>query len=206
MLTTQYTLQNSGPCEFIEDECLFLPSDFSGRERQALSLCNLANEESKLWEIQANNTVLSLRHIMKLLSVLQNQKRRNVHGQKESSRAHIKIQSVEFTRDTFLESYNLCREVLTKLGYFVDNASINRFPPLTYDDLFRKSTSDKRLLGDTYRPDGLLWVIGSHHPRHSDALPVRNAVIPPLELLDCEKTLPVFIRELIKVFSGDQNA
>ena len=42
-----------------------------------------------------------------------------------------------------------------------------RYPSLSLSDLYRKSTEDKRKLGDTHRPDGVLWVIGGLNQVHS---------------------------------------
>lgn len=145
------------PCE-LQHECLFLPSHFSKAERDCLGLTALSEEEAQLREGQATDAILQLRLIIKTLSAMQGRKKKNVRGQKESTRAYGKIHTIGTARDRVLMIYTECRLALKSLGRLDDPISLDRFPPLTNEDLYRKSTMDKRQLGDSNRADGRLWV------------------------------------------------
>jgi len=148
-------IQSQDPAE-VEDEVLFLPSHFSESERARYSLTVLGDEEKKLREGHACEGILQLRKLMKCLSSMYRRKRKDTKGQKANTRSHLKIDTAEATRDQVLAVYNLTRKALCALGNTNDNFEV-RYPRLTLSDLFRKSTMDKRVLGDTYRPDGLIW-------------------------------------------------
>jgi hypothetical protein len=81
-----------------ELEQLFLPSHFSADERVNLDLTQLATTESKLREAQAFKCIIQLRQIMKIISVLQHQRKKHGSGQRHASRSHSKIQSVRGVR------------------------------------------------------------------------------------------------------------
>ena len=148
------------PCE-IEDEPLFLPSHFSETDRLQMDLTQLAEEEAQLRKGQAYEYILQLRRVMKIISTLHGQRKKQTWGQRQNTRARLKIQSMEYTRDRILEVYNSSHHALKLLGKLSSPELEEQFPYLTVPDLFRKSVQDKRQLGDTHRPDGRLWVAGT---------------------------------------------
>lgn len=147
------------PCE-VQDEILFLPSQFSDVERKHYHLEKLAKEEAMLREGQASENILQLRFIMKTLSTFTKYKQKNMRGQKSNTRSAHQVQKVELARDTTLAIYNSSLDALLSLGCWSEEADRERYPRLSLDDLVRKSTQNKRQLGDTYRPDGRLWILG----------------------------------------------
>jgi hypothetical protein len=140
-----------------EDEELFLPSNLSDSERTELGLSALADEEATLRQAQANECILQLRFNVKVITVLQKKRKRNVRGQRGNTRARSELQTVEDNRDRLLAIYNTSRATLIHLGVLLPTDS--RLPPLTIDDLDRKDTSEKRQPGDTHRSEGRLWHI-----------------------------------------------
>jgi hypothetical protein len=143
----------------VDDENLFLPSYFGNTDRVQLDLTELASEEAKLREGHVYECILQLRRVMKSLSVMQKLRRKNKNSQRESARLHRLRNSVELMRDRILEIYNSSRMALE--SHRVPGSDTEElFPPLSLDDLYRKSTLDKRVRGDTFRPDGSLWGLG----------------------------------------------
>jgi len=156
--------RNDADAMEIENEYLYLPSDFGEPDRHQLQLTDLAQEEAMLREGHAYECILQLRQIAKLISIFHYLRQKNNRGQRQNTRSQVKREALELTRDRLLETYNTTRKALSSLCN--DNNRISeRFPPLTVDDLYRKPTVDKRQLGDTYRPDGRLWSLGK--PSHS---------------------------------------
>jgi hypothetical protein len=150
-----------GPCN-PEDQALYLPSSFSTSDRLAFDLTKLAREEACLREGQAGDLVLQLRRVEKTLSAHHGYRKKNVKGQAQATRSRSKIEQKEFIRDYLLETYETCRGALKTLDHLQQqDGAPERFPALTRADLFRKGTTVKWQLGDTYRPDGLLWVLES---------------------------------------------
>jgi hypothetical protein len=142
----------------VEKEELYLPSHFSESERSDLGLDQLASEEGLLREGQAYESIMRLRSTVKALSWYKRVRKENDRGQRQATRARARIAAAEFLRDSHLLTYNHARSALESLALLGPEG---RFPPLTEEDCFRKSTVDKRQTGDTYRPDGRLWRVGA---------------------------------------------
>ena len=151
------SMVESQPQQALEDENLFLPSSIPEPERTALGLSALAGEEARLREAQAHECILQLRTNVKCMSILAKRKKKHDRGVRKLTRTRARFISVEVVRDRLLLIYNSSRAALISLGKLDPNDQ--RLPPLTVDDLKRKSTVDKRQRGDTYRSDGGLWVI-----------------------------------------------
>ena len=150
-------LQNSPG---VENEELFLPSYFSNSDIVNYTLTTLADEELNLRDGQAYECILQLRRVMKTISAMRSLKRKDMRGQRHNTRANKQRDSLEVTRDHLLMIYRRARQALLSLTKDGQNTG-ECFPPLTIKDLYRKSTMDKRQLGDTHRTDGLLWVVAS---------------------------------------------
>jgi hypothetical protein len=118
----------------------------------------MAEMETELWEGQASECILRLRCLGKTMSAFEGLQRKDAIGQRGRTRTHTKIQILEFLRDRVLSLYSFSREALISLQRL--SSLDTRFPPLAIGDLFRKSTQDKRVIGDTHRPDGDLYRLG----------------------------------------------
>lgn len=136
----------------VQDEKLFLPSDFpSDSERQSLGLISLAEEEKKWREGEAFDHLRALQNIVKAISALRNRKNRNERQQKDNTRAGDNIREAQSLCDQHMVAYGVAREALIAL-----NAG-STFPPLTEQDLYMKSVQQKRRVGDSGHTDGSLW-------------------------------------------------
>jgi hypothetical protein len=141
----------------VEHEELFLPSFFPSSQRSSLSLSDLADEEAELREGQLLECIMTLRSTVKSISWFHRYRRENDRGQRQNALARSNIDSAISLRDRTLKLYNESRGTLQSLNSLGPEG---RFPPLSQQDLFRKSTWDKRQVGDTYRPDGRVWSAG----------------------------------------------
>jgi hypothetical protein len=149
------------PCE-VEDEPLYLPSQLTHEQRLAFRLERVAALEAELRDGQALDSILQLRRLEKVLSAKQGLRKKNDRGQHQNTRARGKIQRTTFVRDAVLIAYSNCRLALESLLQG-DEAQLSafrkRYPSLSKADLHRKSTVDKRQLGDSYRSEGALWTL-----------------------------------------------
>jgi hypothetical protein len=145
----------SQPPRLVEEENLFLPSNFTADERDRLGISNLVHDEGLLREAQAHECILQLRLTLKIISVLHLKRRTNVVGQRRATRARSRISSMEAVRDHYLLVYNTTRAGLVSLAVLHPNDE--RLPQLSSNDLIRKSTVAKRQPGDTYHADGKFW-------------------------------------------------
>jgi hypothetical protein len=143
----------------LEDDCLFLPSHFSEEDCDRLSIKYLAEEEVNLRQAHAYDCILQLRRVMKTISALQKLRRKHARGQRQTTRSRLQVDSMELSRDQLLAIYNASHRALRSLR--TGNTELEgQFPSLALEDLYRKSTVDKRQLGDTYHVEGKLWWAG----------------------------------------------
>jgi hypothetical protein len=152
----------------IQQEELFLPSEFSEADRLEFDLTELAGLEAQLWEGHASECIMRLRCIGKTISSFQGLRNKEPGSQREGTRNTTRFQHLEFLQTRILTNYEDARKALDSLKILTPMDS--RFPPLTRADLFRKSTQHKRQIGDTYRPDGALYGL------HGKA----NGLLPPI--------------------------
>ena len=137
-----------------EQEVLYLPSDFAENDRLSLGLIEMADKQRKLTEGAANDAILRVQKLAKVLSNTRMAKRSDGVGQVHNTRATAIEMEVSFKLDQAIWDYNDLRQILLKLGVS-DEDPVYR--PLTLEDTFRKPTMSNRNLGDTYRNDGPLW-------------------------------------------------
>lgn len=137
-----------------EQEVLFLPSDFAENDRLLLGLVEIAEDQRKLAEGAANDAILRVQKLAKVLSNTRTAKRTEGSGQAHQTRATATETEVVFRLDLAIRDYNDLRQLLRTLG-LPDSDLVYR--PLTLEDTYRKPTALNRNLGDTYRNDGPLW-------------------------------------------------
>lgn len=137
-----------------EREVLYLPSDFSENDRLLLGLVEMAEDQRKLAEGAANDAILHVQKLAKVLSNSRLAKKADGSGQAYQTRATAMETEIAFKLDLAIKDYNDLRQLLMKLG-LPDDDPVYR--PLTLLDTFRKPTATNRNLGDTFRNDGPLW-------------------------------------------------
>ena len=142
------------PCE-VEDECLFLPSDFAVGDHHCYNLEQLIVKEMKLWEGQAHDALRNLRAAIKYGRTL-NQHRKD-HIRKQGPITHAK----EIIFDTHLkqtaqaDKYQAAHAAMIRLGHIDDT-----FPELNDSDRYTKDTMVPHALGDGSKTEGWIWSIG----------------------------------------------
>ncbi|KAF8873364.1 hypothetical protein CPB84DRAFT_1895273, partial [Gymnopilus junonius] len=163
-----------------EDECLFLPSDLSEKERQDLDIpVRLTICEHWLLEGHVYDVLRDIRTIVKTLTNLCDEKKAQDYGQVRQTRSSTRIQEVVALRDGNIKEYNSACNSLINLGCIDNDDPILR--PLKKEDTYHKRTTIKRAVGDTYRHDGLMWTnrgltagtqrAQSTHASAADAIP-----------------------------------
>lgn len=135
----------------VEAEKLYLPSDFTEKERKEMGLIELGIEEARWREAQAFDTLRALQNIVKALGALRRRQFKNDRQQKQNSRAGDHVEEGIKRRNRHMESFNVARVAMIALN------GTSNFPLLTESDLFMKSVQQKRQVGDSKRTDGLLW-------------------------------------------------
>ena len=140
----------------------------------------LAEEEAQLRETQLFECILQLRSVGKNLSILQSIRRKEARGQQQNTRSRAHIEAMDLICDQILGIYNASREKLLVLKG--GNGGVEKYSPLSKDDLSRKSTVKKRQLGDSRRPDGKLWYTGKSKGELLDSINASAAVAEEEEL------------------------
>ena len=137
-----------------EQEVLFLPSDFTESDRLSLGLVEMGEDQRKLAEGAANDAILRVQKLAKVLSNTRAAKKTEGSGQAYQTRATATETEVVFKLDLAIKDYNDLCQLLRNLG-LSDSDLVYR--ALTIEDTYRKPTVTNRNLGDTYRNDGPLW-------------------------------------------------
>ncbi|KAJ6555816.1 hypothetical protein B0H19DRAFT_1070977 [Mycena capillaripes] len=146
-------------CE-VEDEKLWLPSEFTVAQRVAMghNMIALAEEEGKLREGEAYKLIRCLQSACKTLSALEDRKRLDEAAQKGHTTAGEQILDTRRCRDNLIDSYNYVRKAMISLGTVIDDKDEDsQFPCLSVKDTFTKSRQRERALGDSRRGDGMLY-------------------------------------------------
>ncbi|TEB31109.1 hypothetical protein FA13DRAFT_1754893 [Coprinellus micaceus] len=137
-----------------EKERLFLPSDYTKKQRGELELAHPTDIESQLQEGLAFDAIKSVQQYVKCLDELKFDKRLNAH-------------------------YNANRLSLIALN---SSSTARSFPMLTLEDTQRCSASAKRALGDSQRFDGTIWGLGFKLPRPATVAGVGASAYVPVPL------------------------
>ncbi|KAF7331350.1 CxC2 domain-containing protein [Mycena kentingensis (nom. inval.)] len=137
----------------LQDEKLFIPSDFSASDRVQLDLDDLAAEEARWREGQIFDTIRALQNNVKATTAMRGDKAKNDRHQKANTRAVDRIRVSLSLCELHKASYHVARTALITL------TGSTRFPVLEDADLYMKPVMDKRRVGDSKLSDGALWRI-----------------------------------------------
>ncbi|KAJ7075083.1 hypothetical protein B0H15DRAFT_806464 [Mycena belliarum] len=144
-------LLNRSACP-VEDEVLFLPSDFDNEGRRVRGLTLLGLDEAKLREGAAYDALKSVQLVTKALVALSDRKKKNESGQNQQTAALKQIVDTEGRRDKHIRSYGAARAALIALGACTGEA--DDFPALSLEDTYMKSRRATRALGSSRNRDG----------------------------------------------------
>ncbi|KAJ3511557.1 hypothetical protein NMY22_g15611 [Coprinellus aureogranulatus] len=145
---------SQSPTFQIEDEVLFLPSDFDCSQRLHYGLESLAASQRQLFEAAAYDVLAELRRDVQYHDALAAGKKANAYGQDRHTRERAKVADARRRLEYGIALYNRIRQALISLGL---SERDEMFREMTWDSISRKSTDTKRSIGDTFRTDGLLW-------------------------------------------------
>ncbi|KAJ6529952.1 hypothetical protein DFH09DRAFT_1093763 [Mycena vulgaris] len=136
----------------VEDEVLFLPSDFTAWERREMGLGNLELQEGKLREAIAFEGLKGVQVVVPALVTLRDHKQKQFSGQVNSTASLSQIVDCERRRDKHIRTYMGPRKVLLALG--ICTGAADDFPALTVPDTFMKSRRQSRKHGASRMRDG----------------------------------------------------
>ncbi|KAF6743906.1 hypothetical protein DFP72DRAFT_826853 [Ephemerocybe angulata] len=163
---TDYVAQRVAECSKsekfrLEDEALYLPSDFSTNDIIKFGLTALGELERKILEGSAYDALSQLRRDVQFYDSLAGLKKADCHGQEKHTRERARVNEARRRRDNNMALYTKIRDALIALGMPKDDET---FLPMTMTSISRKSTDVKRAIGDTYRTDGPLWLASKFRP------------------------------------------
>ncbi|KAJ6479795.1 hypothetical protein C8R45DRAFT_1101241 [Mycena sanguinolenta] len=159
----------------VEDECLYLPSDFTAAERQHLDLGWLGAEEARWREGEVFDTLRALQHVVKAVTALRNRKTKNERQQKQNTRTGDQIRDVLTRQSHHMESYDASRTAIISLNGFSDFPVLTEAMETESTTLISELVDRKRHVGDSKRTDGLLFratalSIASSHDEDGDVI------------------------------------
>lgn len=156
----------------MEDEKLFLPSDFDAATRRAVGAFALGVEEGKLREGEAFDALHATRNACKALVAMNDRHVKNDKGTAANTKAVEYLRQAAVRRDSHIATYNRARATMIQLGMFTEDDASAGFPLLTVPDTRMKSRQQKRQAGDSRRTDGSLWRIGAIGTPSRPLLPI----------------------------------
>lgn len=133
-----------------------LPSAFTEPMRSTLGLTNLAAVEYALREGQAHDALQSLRQVIQEFNYNLLDKRDNVHGLDAVLRSETFLRLFTTDKHNAATKYRLARSAMMSLGLSKDDA---KWRPLLDTQLWGKSVSKKRRLGDSKVQDPWFWSV-----------------------------------------------
>ncbi|KAJ7731905.1 hypothetical protein DFH07DRAFT_781074 [Mycena maculata] len=140
------------PCE-IEEETLYLPSDFECDQRGELGLSSWGQEEVKLHEAMAYDALKKVQLIVHaLIGLDRNQGRKERDSQSVKTASMRQVDDTKRRRNKHMNYYMLARAALMKLG--ACTGLDDNFPALTEADTYMPSRSEHRAVGSSRIRDG----------------------------------------------------
>ncbi|KAL0568932.1 hypothetical protein V5O48_013043 [Marasmius crinis-equi] len=134
-----------------ENERIFLPSDYTFKQRTQKNLGGLAEIEKELREGELYDAIEEVRQAAKDQSIVREQKKKNDRGTRANTRSQLQLKTIYVDLQCCINDYNGARKALQALGAGLD------LPEMKEEDTYRKSTVHKRGLGDSRRTDGQLY-------------------------------------------------
>lgn len=140
----------------VVDEVLWLPSDFSVKERDEFLLGELLELETKYREAEAYSILEELRHQIKGIDLLKLDAI-NTFGTEKRTRARKRAISANDARNILISDYNRVRDIAIDICSTTTPIALD---VLTVKDCFRRQTVDFLKLGSGSKKDGWLWHVG----------------------------------------------
>ncbi|KAJ3816710.1 hypothetical protein F5880DRAFT_1512414, partial [Lentinula raphanica] len=145
----------------MEEEKLFLPSDFSPADRIQYNLSAIAREEVLLREAQADEEITKVKTVAKAIDSILQFRSKEIRTQDAKTRSERDVATTFVRRDRHITAYNHARRALINLGVIDPTAEESPYPLLKPEDTHRHNVNIKRRLGDSKRREGLLWTVGA---------------------------------------------
>ncbi|KAJ7232264.1 hypothetical protein C8J57DRAFT_1250671 [Mycena rebaudengoi] len=141
----------------VQDEKLYLPSDFFTPQRFELKLQDAAEHKMRLREGEAYDAIHSVQTIVNSLSTLYSLLKKHDRGQAANTQSTTRREDGEFRRDLQMARYNAAHTALISL----DEKNVSHFPVMTEHSTVMKSTMDRHPVGASRKRDGAAMAWGS---------------------------------------------
>ncbi|KDQ05894.1 hypothetical protein BOTBODRAFT_122150 [Botryobasidium botryosum FD-172 SS1] len=140
----------------VENITLHLPSDFSATDRSRLGLHDLGKYEYDLREGEAYDAIRHLREALKENFISVQFKKKNVRGQKDSTRSHTVLKKMKEDVHQCAQKYRQARAALVSLG--LDTVS-SKLQPLHDRECYLRDVTQKRRLGAEEVVEPWFWTL-----------------------------------------------
>ncbi|KAE9398647.1 hypothetical protein BT96DRAFT_994712 [Gymnopus androsaceus JB14] len=137
----------------VEDEQLYLPSDLTSSQREALKLTSLVEMEQQICVGELYDAVKSVQRAAKAYSVTHTKKREDDRGTNAGLRSVLALKKIEVERNSCIADYNCAWQALISLEF----PTAKEVPVMHVRDTLRRSTFQARQVGDTRRMDASLF-------------------------------------------------
>ena len=137
-----------------EEEVLYVPSDFTEAERIKYDLVKLGEHEHHFLEGTAFDYISKVKTISKTFFASHVNKKAQGYSQLTHTLFITEIEDIEECQSTAIINYLVTHNAMIALRMSQHDPS---FPPLSREDMYRKPTHLKRVIGDSRRNDGALW-------------------------------------------------
>lgn len=144
------------PISTFKENSLGLPSHLSSDLRSKLPSV-LIECEISLRRAEVEESILSLRRVIRILEAAEHEKAVNARGQTQNTRANVHLEDLRKRRGYFIDTYNHSRECLISLGCIVSDTEKVFYPALKLDDTYRRNPSSRRVVNASNLFDGSLW-------------------------------------------------
>ncbi|KDQ18432.1 hypothetical protein BOTBODRAFT_171279 [Botryobasidium botryosum FD-172 SS1] len=142
--------------EDVENIILQLPSDFGATDRTQLGLDALGKCEYDLREGEAYDAIRHLREALKENFISVQFKKKNIHGQKDSTRSHTVLKKMKEDVHQCAQKYRQARAALVSLGL---NTASTKLQPLHNRDCYLRNVTQKRRLSAEEVAEPWFWTL-----------------------------------------------
>lgn len=141
-----------------EEECLYLPSDFSEEERRLYGLEKLATIERRVREREALLAIRNVKNACRQISFYDSKAQLYTRKTTVGTRQNTILHNARAHRAFWMDEYKTIRTLLVQLGMPDDNTM---YRDLNDRDVWRPSTSMSAALGKGGEAPGWIWTIAT---------------------------------------------
>lgn len=155
----------------VENECLYLPSDFTVQERRAYGLDKLAAIERRVREREAMLAIRNLKNACRQVTFFDDKALLKTRKTTIATRSNTVLHKAREYKAFWMGEYQTVREILIALGMAEEHI---QFRPLTLKDTVRPSTSIPSSLGKGGEAPGWIWTVATGQSKAEEEAWIRE--------------------------------